>query len=224
MVSSVRIQQVAEPSSISIRKKLFVSNTNSTNNSFAWRGIDLVTAAVLAVALGVAFWGFDAFVYPIIGLVTAGFPPLGGLATGVWILPAVAGMLLVRRPGAALFVELIAANVELTLGNSWGVTVLISALLQAAGVEIIFALFRYRRFGFAVAALAGALSAAFEIIGFELNAYYADYSEFFKIVLVACAVTSGALISGGLGSLLIRGLAKTGALNAFAAGREARKN
>lgn len=201
-----------------------MSNTKSTKYSFAWRGIDLLTAAILAVALGVAFWGFDAFVYPLIGVVTAGFPPLGGLATGVWILPAVAGMLLVRRPGAALFVELIAANVELTLGNSWGVTVLISALLQAAGVEIIFALFRYRRFGFAVAALAGALSAAFEIIGFELNAYYADYSEFFKIVLVACAVTSGALISGGLGSLLIRGLAKTGALNAFAAGREARKN
>jgi energy-coupling factor transport system substrate-specific component len=201
-----------------------MSNTKSTKYSFAWRGIDLLTAAILAVALGVAFWGFDAFVYPLIGVVTAGFPPLGGLATGVWILPAVAGMLLVRRPGAALFVELIAANVELTLGNSWGVTVLISALLQAAGVEIIFALFRYRRFGFAVAALAGALSAAFEIIGFELNAYYADYSEFFKIALVACAVTSGALISGGLGSLLIRGLAKTGALNAFAAGREARKN
>jgi energy-coupling factor transport system substrate-specific component len=195
-----------------------MTHTNSTKNAFAWRGIDLVTAAILAVALGVAFWGFDAFVYPIIGVVTAGFPPLGGLATGVWILPAVAGMLLVRRPGAALFVELIAANVELTLGNSWGVTVLISALLQALGVEIVFALFRYRRFGFAVAALAGALSAVFEIVGYELTAYYADYSVFFKVVLI-----SGALVSGGLGTLLIRGLAKTGALNAFSAGREARK-
>jgi energy-coupling factor transport system substrate-specific component len=132
-------------------------------------------------------------------------------------------MLLVRRPGAALFVELIAANVELTLGNSWGVTVLISALLQALGVEIVFALFRYRRFGFAVAALAGALSAVFEIVGYELTAYYADYSVFFKVVLVICAVISGALVSGGLGTLLIRGLAKTGALNAFSAGREARK-
>jgi energy-coupling factor transport system substrate-specific component len=133
-------------------------------------------------------------------------------------------MLLIRRPGAAVFVELIAANVELTLGNTWGVTVLISALLQAAGVEIIFGLFRYRRFGFAVAALAGALSAVFEIVGYELNAYYADYSPIYKVILVVCAVISGAIISGGLGSLLIRGLAKTGALNAFASGREARSN
>lgn len=197
-------------------------STNSNKSLFAWRGIDLITAAVVAVALGVAFWGFDLFVYPAIGVVTAGFPPLGGLATGVWILPAVVGMLIVRRPGAALFVEMIAANVELTLGNSWGATVLISAVLQAAGVEIVFALFRHRRFTFIVAALAGALSAIFEIVGYELNAYYADYSPIYKVVLVVCAVISGVVISGGLGTLLVRGLAKTGALNAFAAGREAR--
>jgi energy-coupling factor transport system substrate-specific component len=199
-----------------------MSNTVSTKSVFAWRGIDLVTAAVLAVALGVAFWGFDAFVYPLIGIATAGFPPLGGLATGVWILPAVAGMLIIRRPGAAIFVELIAANVELTLGNSWGVTVLISALLQAAGIEIIFALFRYRRFGFAVAALAGALSAIFEIVGYELSAYYADFSQLWKLLLVLCSTVSGAFVAGGLGSLLVRGLARTGALNAFAVGRESR--
>lgn len=199
-----------------------MSNKTSNRNAFAWRGIDLVTAAVLAVALGVAFWGFDVFVYPLIGIITAGFPPLGGLATGVWILPAVAGMLLVRRPGAAIFVELIAANVELTLGNSWGVTVLISAVIQGLAVELVFALFRYRKFGLGVAALAGAVAAFFEIVGYELNAYYADYSLVFKVVLVVCAVVSGAIISGGLGALLIRALAKTGALSAFAAGRDAR--
>jgi energy-coupling factor transport system substrate-specific component len=198
---------------------IFMSNL--TKNLFAWRGIDLLTAATLAVALGVAFWGFDVFVYPLVGVVTAGFPPLGGLATGVWILPAVAGAILIRRPGAAIFVELIAANVELSLGNAWGVTVLISAVIQGLAVELIFALFRYRRFSLGVAALAGAVAAFFEIVGYELNAYYAEYSPVFKVVLVVCAVISGAVISGGLGTLLIRALAKTGALNAFAAGREA---
>jgi energy-coupling factor transport system substrate-specific component len=195
--------------------------STKTKNPFAWRGIDLVTAATLAVALGVAFWGFDVFVYPLVGIVTAGFPPLGGLATGVWILPAVAGALLIRRPGAAIFVELIAANVELSLGNAWGVTVLISALIQGLAVELVFALFRYRRFGLAVAALAGAVAAFFEMVGYELHAYYAEYSPLFKVVLVVCAVISGAIISGGLGTLLVRALAKTGALNAFAVGREA---
>jgi energy-coupling factor transport system substrate-specific component len=197
-----------------------MSNSTKSTTPFAWRGIDLVTAAILAVALGVAFWGFDVFVYPLVGVITAGFPPLAGLATGVWILPAVAGMLLVRRPGAAIFVELIAANVELTLGNSWGVTVLISAIIQGLAIELVFALFRYRKFGLVVAATAGAVAALFEMVGYELNAYYAEYSLVFKVVLVVCAVVSGAVISGGLGTLLIRSLAKTGALNAFAVGRE----
>jgi energy-coupling factor transport system substrate-specific component len=197
-----------------------MSNNTKSTTPFAWRGIDLVTAAILAVALGVAFWGFDVFVYPLVGVITAGFPPLAGLATGVWILPSVAGMLLVRRPGAAIFVELIAANVELTLGNSWGVTVLISAIIQGLAVELVFALFRYRKFGLVVAATAGAVAALFEMVGYELNAYYAEYSLVFKVVLVVCAVVSGAVISGGLGTLLIRSLAKTGALNAFAVGRE----
>ena len=194
--------------------------SNTVKTVFSWRGIDLVTVAILAVALGVAFWGFDAFVYPLIGIITAGFPPLGGLATGVWILPAVAGTLIVRRPGAAIFAELIAANVELTLGNSWGVTVLISALLQAAGVELIFAIFRYRRFGLWVAALAGALSAIFEIVGYELNAYYSEYSLIWKLLLLGCSTVSGAVVAGGLGWALVRGLARTGALNAFAVARE----
>jgi len=216
----VRKQAAIEPSSISTRKKIIMSNNTKSTTPFAWRGIDLVTAAILAVALGVAFWGFDVFVYPLVGVITAGFPPLAGLATGVWILPAVAGMLLVRRPGAAIFVELIAANVELTLGNSWGVTVLISAIIQGLAVELVFALFRYRKFGLVVAATAGAVAALFEMVGYELNAYYAEYSLVFKVVLVVCAVVSGAVISGGLGTLLIRSLAKTGALNAFAVGRE----
>jgi len=198
-----------------------MSTNTKANNPFVWRGIDLVTAATLAVALGVAFWGFDVFVYPLVGIVTAGFPPLGGLATGVWILPAVAGAILIRRPGAAIFVELIAANVELSLGNAWGVTVLISAVIQGLAVELVFALFRYRKFGLGVAILAGSVAAFLEIVVYELNAYYAEYSPLFKVILVVCAVISGAVISGGLGSLLIRALAKTGALNAFAAGREA---
>ncbi|WP_241983249.1 ECF transporter S component [Cryobacterium tagatosivorans] len=79
----------------------------------AWRGVDLITAAMLAVAFGVVFWGFDTFVYPLVSAMTVGFPPASELALGVWLIPAVVGGLLIRRPGAALFTELVAANIEL---------------------------------------------------------------------------------------------------------------
>ena len=49
----------------------------ATRPLMGWRGIDLITAAMLAVAFGVMFWGFDTFIYPILNTATAGFPPAG---------------------------------------------------------------------------------------------------------------------------------------------------
>ena len=60
---------------------------------WSWRGIDLITAAMLAVAFGVVFWGFDTFVYPAVSAATTAFPPLGALTLGVWLVPAVVGAL-----------------------------------------------------------------------------------------------------------------------------------
>ena len=195
------------------------TNKNAPKQTFAWRTVDLVTAAIIAVALGVAFWGYDSLIYPAVSAVTTVYPPVSELQLGVWILPAVVGMLLVRKPGAALFAELIAANVELMLGNTWGITVLISGLAQAAGVEIVFALLRYKKFSFGWAALGGAFSAVFEVF-YEYVSYVPDYSFTNKLVYMLCGVISGAVISGFGGWALVRGLAKTGALTAFAAGRE----
>ena len=194
-------------------------NKNAPKSAFAWRTVDLVTAAIVAVALGVAFWGYDVFVYPAVGAFTAFYPPIGELQLGVWILPAVVGMLLVRKPGAALFTELIAANVELLLGNTWGITVLVSALAQAAGVEIIFALLRYKKFSIGWAALGGAFSAVFEVF-YEYYAWVPDYSFINKLIYMLCGVISGAVIAGYGGWALVQSMAKAGALSAFAAGRE----
>jgi energy-coupling factor transport system substrate-specific component len=188
----------------------------------SWRVVDLVTAAMVAVAFGVVFWGYDTLVYPAIGLATAAVPPLAELSLGVWLLPGVVGGLIVRRPGAALFTELVAANVELLLGNQWGVTVLASGLLQGIGVELVFLLTRWRRFGVGVAMAGGALSAVAEIVAYEWWSYVPTFSWPAKLLYLAAGVVSGAVIAGLLGWLLVRGLARTGALAAFPVGREVR--
>lgn len=189
-----------------------------------WRGVDLITAAMLAVAFGVMFWGFDTLIYPILSTATAGFPPAGELMLGVWLVPAVVGALVIRRPGAALFTELVAANVELFLGNKWGVAVLLSAVLQGLGVELAMALFRHRRFGVFVAMLGGVLAAVFEIVFYEWYSYVADYSTAWKAIYLVCGMVSGAAIAGVGGWALVRGLARTGALSAFPPGQEDRES
>lgn len=187
---------------------------------FAWRAVDLVTLAVLGVALGVVFWGFDTVVYPLLKAGLAFFPPAQQLMLGVWLLPAVAGALLVRRPGAALLCEMVAANVEMLLGNQWGAMVLLSGLLQALGVEIAAALFRWRRHDLAVAALGGALAALLEIVLYEWWTYVAAYSWEWKLVYLAAGVISGVVIAGIGGQALVRALAATGAVSHFPPGEE----
>jgi energy-coupling factor transport system permease protein len=196
----------------------------ATRPLMGWRGVDLITAAMLAVAFGVMFWGFDTFIYPILSTVTAGFPPAGELMLGVWLVPAVVGALVIRRPGAALFTELVAANIELFLGNKWGAAVLLSGLLQGLGVELALALFRHRRYGLVVAVLGGVLAAAFEIVFYEWHSYVAEYSSAWKAIYLGCGMISGAVIAGGGGWALVRALAGTGALNAFPPGQEARES
>jgi energy-coupling factor transport system permease protein len=189
-----------------------------------WRGVDLITAAMLAVGFGVMFWGFDTFIYPILSTITAGFPPAGELMLGVWLVPAVVGALVIRRPGAALFTELVAANIELFLGNKWGAAVLLSGLLQGLGVELALALFRHRRFGVPVAVLGGVLAAVFEIVFYEWHAYVAEYSTAWKAIYLGCGMVSGAIVAGVGGWVLVRALVGTGALSAFPAGQEVRES
>jgi energy-coupling factor transport system permease protein len=186
----------------------------------SYRTIDLVTPALLGVALGVAFWGWDAIYTAPSEALTALFAPLTGLLGGPWLLAGVVGGLLVRRPGAALFTELIAASVEAVLGNQWGWTTLLSGGLQGLGVELVLALFLWRRFGAGVAMLAGLASAVFEVTGYEWWAYYAGYTWNFKLLYLITFAISGAVIAGLGGLLIVRGLARAGAVNAMPPGLE----
>lgn len=187
----------------------------------AWRSVDLVTTAILGVALGVAFWGWDLLLYPAVSaLLNTAFPPLASLTLGVWVLPAVVGGFVVRRPGAALLCEIVAATVEALLGNQWGLNVMISGALQALGAEIILAVFLWRGFRLGVAVLAGVLSAILELCCWEWWVYQGEYTVSMKLVALGCAVISCSAISGLGGWGLVRAMAATGALNAFPAGRE----
>ena len=181
-----------------------------------WRVIDLVVAAVLAVVLGVGMWAYDTFAYAPVGVLFSAVPWLAGLQFGVWTLPAIVGAVIVRRPGAALFAELIAAAVEVTLGNTWGATSLYSALLQGAAVELVLLVLLYRQFNVVVLALAGAAAAVAEVLSYESWAYWAGTSTDFLVSYLAACMVSGAVIAGVGGWAIVRALRASGVLGAFA--------
>lgn len=199
------------------------STTTSTASprarSSRWRVVDIVVAAVLGVATGLLFVLWNGVGYVWFSALDALTPGFGGLAVGIWLIGGVLGGLIIRKPGAALFVELLAATVSMLLGSQWVIETVYAGIAQGLGAELVFLLFAYRRFGLPVAMLAG-VGAAVAAWTLELftSGNLALSAEFLAIYL-ACVVVSGALLAGLLGWLLTRSLAATGVLDRFASGR-----
>lgn len=186
-------------------------------NSKRWRVVDYVTTAVLGIAVGLIFWVL-ALSWKVLELGFQAFPPSIGLIAGLWVLAGPLAGAIIRKPGAALLCELIAATVEAVLGSHFGATVLVSGFLQGLGAELIFAAFGYRKFTLWVTSLSGLLAAAFMAVS-ENIMYNAAWQFSFQAAYLVCSMISGIVISGIGAWYAYRAIARTGALSSFASGR-----
>ena len=187
-----------------------------------WRVVDIVVASVIGVAVGVVFWAWGVVWGPISAPIEAVLPGLQAAPAAVWLIAGVLGALVIRKPGAAIYTEIVAATVSALIGSQWGGLLTIEAgLVQGLGAELVFALFLYRNWRLPVALLAGAGAGLAMAIN-DLVLWYAGAAPAFAIIYTVSAVVGGAVIAGGLSWLAVRGLARAGALDRFAAGRELR--
>lgn len=182
-----------------------------------WRTVDIVVAAAIAVAFGVVFWAWN-LVWAATAPAFLAFPPLQYLIYGVWLLPGVLGGLVVRKPGAALFTELVAAMVSALIGSQWGLDAVLSGAIQGGAAEMVFALGRYRSYGVVTAVLAGAASAIPAWVH-DMVLYFPTLTVGEQLVFLPLMVVSAAVLAGLGAWLLWRSLAASGALSAFPSGR-----
>ncbi|WP_104191635.1 ECF transporter S component [Cryobacterium sp. Y82] len=193
--------------------------TTKKPRNFRWRVVDIVVASVIGVASGVIFWAWGLAWSPL-SAILAFTPGLEGLLAGGWLFAGVLGGLIIRKPGAAVYTEVVAAVVSMLIGTQWGFSTLIWGVVEGLGAEIILALFLYTNWRLGVALLAGA--GAGVAVGF-LDTTFTSYAALdfgYKAVYFVSAVVSGTVLAGLLSWLAVRGLARTGALSRFAAGRE----
>lgn len=189
-------------------------------DTFRWRTVDIVVAAALAAAFGALFQVWN--------VVWAGgegpfsfYKPAEAVMYGVWLIPAVLAGFIIRRPGAALFTETLAAAISLLLGSPYGAVVILEGAIEGAGAELGFAAGRYRSFRTGTAALSGALGGLAATLFDVLYGYYPHTSWLtFRLPYIVLGTLSSLLIAG-LGSVVLtRRLAHAGVLDRFAAATE----
>lgn len=187
-----------------------------------WRVSEIVIAAVISVACAVIFCIWDIAVSPATKTALVAAPELRPLIGGAWLLGGTLGGLLIRKPGAALFCEIVAAFISVLFdGGAWSGEILLAGLIQGIGAEVAFAIFGYRRWNATIAIFAGALCGLF-MGGNEIFIYYPDMEPVKAIIYVASSVISGAVIAGFLAWILVKNLAKTGVLSSLASGNTRR--
>ena len=182
----------------------------------AWELKDIIMMAILGVVFSAVYLAvFDG------GMVLSTLLAPSGLSNfsfeiiyGVWFMAATLAAYIIRKPGVALATEVLASAIELLMGNSGGLTVVLTGVIQGAGAEVIFALFRYKKWDLISMSLAGMLSAVF-IFVYEL--FYLNYIALAPSVLIAqlaVRFVSAIVFSGD-------GLAKTGVVKSYAIGAKA---
>lgn len=195
---------------------------NETSAPGGWRTVDIVVAAVIAVAFGVIFWAWSSFVWGPTSLFFEGLAkPAQYILSGVYLMPAVLGALVIRKPGAALFTEIVAAAVSALLGSQWGLDVVLSGAVQGAGAELVFAFTLYRGWGLPLAFLAAAAASVGEWLH-DISIYYPGTAFEVQLAYGAFMLISALLIAGVGSWLLTRALADTGVLSPFPSGRSQR--
>jgi len=184
----------------------------------SWRTVDIVVASSIAAAFGVIFWAWGQL-WNTAQPAFTGFPPAQGFMYGVWLLPGVLGAMIIRKPGAAIYTELVASIISAFLGTAWGLQVVLYGLVEGAAPELVFAFLLYRSWKLPAALAAGA-AAGLAAALLDLALYYADWSGGWQLTY-ALLLAASSLVVAGLGSwVLVRALAKTGVLAPFASGRD----
>jgi energy-coupling factor transport system substrate-specific component len=188
----------------------------ATARGRAWATRDLVVVAVLAVV-----WGFLYLQWVPVWLAVAGLGAQVGQEAlfGFWLAAGVLASYIIRRPGAVLVGELLAALAEVLFGSAAGTALLITGIMEGLGAEAVFAARGWRDYSVPTCMLAGAVNA---VVALPWNWYRLGYFALdhrFQLVLLVTRVLSGAILGGLFPRLLGDALARTGVLASFPVGQ-----
>lgn len=186
----------------------------------SWKLKEVVLLSVFAVVFAVVY-----LLFVHVGNIWAGV--IGPIAYewifGIWFIVSIITAYIIRKPGAALLSETMAAIIEVMIGNAVGPRLILSGIVQGLGAEAAFAATGYKRYDWWVLCLAGIGSAVFSFAyGFFVSGY-AALDPSLLAWMFTLRVISGAVIAGLGGKYLSDGLLASGALRGYAISQDSMK-
>ena len=190
-------------------------------SKFKWILHEVIFVAMLCIVFGVVYL---AGVYLASFLSTAltpfGLAPLANeIVFGVWFMASTLAAYILQKPGVAIVSEVLAALIEVLMGNMYGPMVIVAGIIQGAGGEIVFAGWRYKRFDALTMNLAAVGCCITSFLWSFVRSGYGLLSVKLLIVMFLIRLVSSVLFAGILCKLMGDGLAKTGLLKSYALGR-----
>ncbi|MDR2366615.1 MAG: ECF transporter S component [Deltaproteobacteria bacterium] len=186
-----------------------------------WKLREAILVGIVSVVFGVIYL---AAVYLGIFLSTLvsplGLAPLANEPIyGIWFMASTFIAYFVRKPGAAVVTEVLAALLEVLMGNMYGPLVLVSGTVQGLGAEVVFMATSYKNHGLGVMAVAGMGSGlASFVIDFFISGF-GLLSIGFLAVMLPIRLLSSAFFCGLVSLRLATGLERTGLTKAYRVGR-----
>ena len=182
-----------------------------------WTTRDAVLVAVLAV-----LFGFLYMQWVLIWVAAAGLGAQVGQEAlfGFWLIAGVLASYVIRRPGAALVGEFLAALAEVLFGAAAGTPLLVTGVMQGLGAELVFGARGWKDYSLPTMLLAGAVGMLVALPWNWFRLGYFQLNPGLLVVLLVVRLLSGAIVSGLVSKLIGDALARTGVLSSFALGRE----
>lgn len=187
---------------------------------YNWKLKDVLMVGLISVLFAVIYLGT---VY-LASFLTTALTPFGlsvfgnEIVFGIWFMAATFAAYVIQKPGVAIVAEMLAALIEVLMGNFYGPIVFVSGFLQGAGAEFGFAVYKYKRFDFRSMCLAalGATVTSF-IWGFFRSGFFNLNPGLLCVMFIVRLCSSLLFCTVGC-KLFADGLAKAGVLKGYALG------
>lgn len=186
-----------------------------------WKLQEVIFVAMLCVVFGVVYL---AATYLSTGLVAVftpmGIGPMGyEVVFGVWFMVSTLAPCIIQRPGVAIVSEIIAAVIEVLLGNMFGPMVIVTGIVQGVGAEAAFAIGRYKSYTMRDMLLASVLCCVVSFLWSFIRSGYLAFSVPVLVLFFVVRLVSSVMFAGLLSKAIGDGLAKTGLIKGYALGR-----